>query len=639
MIKITFPDGSIHEFEKEVTGLDIAKHISEGLANVAIAIEVNSQLKDLNTKITQDSNIKIITFKDKEGVEIFRHSTAHLMAQAITILYPYAKLTIGPIVDEGFYYDIDHEPFKPEDLEKIEQKMKELRSEKIPFERIELSKEKALEMFKDNDFKLEMINELPETEPISIYKQGEFVDLCRGPHVLHTGKIKSFKLTKIAGAYWRGDAKNKQLQRIYGISFPDKKELKQYLHLREEAEKRDHNKVGRQMELFTSSDIVGQGLPLLMPKGAKIVQILQRWIEDEEEKRGYQLTKTPFMAKSDLYKVSGHWDHYKDGMFQIGSGENVLALRPMTCPFQFIIYNAKSHSYRDLPVRYNETSPLFRNEDSGEMHGLTRVRQFTLAEGHIICRPDQLAYEFKEVVKLVEYIMKTLKIENEIWYRFSKWDPNNKKGKYIDNTAAWEGSQKAMKEILDELKLNYVEVEGEAAFYGPKLDIQAKNVHGKEDTLITIQIDFALPERFDMTYVDSDGSKKRPMVVHRSSIGCYERTLALLIEHYAGKFPLWLSPVQVKILTVADRHVEYAEKLKQQFQTEGLRVELDHRAESIPKKVREAQLEQVNYILVVGDKELENNTVNIRTRDNQVHGEKPVDKFIEELTEEIKERK
>ncbi|MBT7903235.1 threonine--tRNA ligase [Candidatus Woesearchaeota archaeon] len=641
MVKITFPDGNIKEYEK-VCGLDIARGISPGLEQAALAVKANDKLLDLTTTITTDSKIQIITFRDSEGVEIFQHSATHLLMHALSRLYG-AIPGIGPAIESGYYHDFDCETqINIDNLPEIEQEMKKIVKERIEIKKIVKPIEEAVDFLKKKGYKytLELVEELKEkgeTE-VSFYEQGDFINMCKGPHVPNTSKLKASKLTKIAGAYWRGDAKNKQLQRIYGISFPDKKPLKEKLRQIEEAEKNDHNKVGRQMSLFTTSDIIGQGLPLMMPKGSKILQILQRWIEDEEESRGYLLTKTPVMAKSELYKVSGHWEHYKDGMFQITNDGDILALRPMTCPFQFIIYNAESRSYRDLPIRYNETSPLFRKEESGEMHGLTRIRQFTLSEGHIVCRPDQLEHEFKEVVDLVNYIMKTLKIDDIIWYRFSKWDPNKEGGKYIDNPKAWEGSQKAMKKILDDLNLDYVEAEGEAAFYGPKLDIQTKNVYGKEDTLITIQIDFALPERFDMTYVDTDGVKKRPMIVHRSSIGCYERTLALLIEHYKGKFPLWLNPNQVKILTVADRHIDYAKKLKEEFNKNKVRVEIDERSESIPKKVRAAQLDQFNYILVVGDKEQESHTVNIRTRDNVVHGEKPVIEFIEQILKEIDER-
>ena len=635
-IKITFPDNDSKEYDQGVTGFEVAKGISEGLAREACAIKVNDKVQDLSLPINEDSKVQILTFKDKEGKEVFWHSSAHLMAHAITELYPYAKLTIGPVVDEGFYYDMEHDPFTPEDLKKIEQKMYEIMKQKEPIVREMVSKQKALELFKDNEFKVEMIKELEEGS-ISIYRQGSFVDLCRGPHVPDTGLIKAFKLTKIAGAYWRGDEKNKQLQRVYGISFPSKDELKAYIKFREEAEKRDHNRLGRQLGLFTTSEVVGRGLPLLAPKGAIMKMTLRRFIEDEEIKRGYQYTSTPVMTKSDLYKISGHLDHYRDSMFIFEVEGQEMCLRPMTCPHQFMIYKSAMHSYRELPIRYAEVADLFRREQSGELHGLIRIWQFSLADAHIICRPDQLELEFEGVLDLVKYVMDTLGF-TDFWYRFSKWDPA-RKDKYIDNPEAWENSQAMMKQILEKLNLEYVEADGEAAFYGPKLDVQMKNVYGKEDTIFTIQIDFALPGRFELTYEGEDGKKHQPMVIHRSSIGCLERTMALLIEKYAGKFPLWLSPEQVRILTVADRHDDYAEFLKEKFHDAGVRVTFDDRAESIPKKVRNAQLDHVNYILVIGDKEEQNKTVNVRTRDNVVHGEKDPDEFLKEILEEIRTRK
>ncbi|NQU79600.1 threonine--tRNA ligase [Candidatus Woesearchaeota archaeon] len=636
MVIVTFPDGSTKEYEAGTTGLKIAEDISQGLAQNAVAMKLNDDVVDINTPVAEDAKVKILTTKDSEGMEVFRHSTAHLMAHAITELYPYAKLTIGPVVEEGFYYDMEHEAFKSEDLKKIERKMHEIMKQKQTMEKEEVTKEKALEIFKDNEYKTEMINDL-EDETITIYRQGSFVDLCRGPHVPHTGMIKAFKLTKIAGAYWRGDSKNKQLQRIYGISFPTKDELKEYIKMREEAEKRDHNKLGRELGLFITSDIVGKGLPLFTPKGAIMKMMLRRFIEDEELKRGYQYTSTPVLAKSDLYKLSGHLDHYRESMFVFDVNGEEMVLRPMTCPHQFMIYKSQLRSYKDLPIRYAEVADLFRNEQSGELHGLIRIRQFSLADAHIICRPDQLDLEFEGVLDLVQYVMKTLGFDN-YWYRFSKWDPNNK-DKYIDNPEAWELSQNMMKEILDRLRLEYDEVDDEAAFYGPKLDVQMRNVYGKEDTIFTIQIDFALPEKFDMTYEGEDNKKHRPMVIHRSSIGCLERTLAMLIEKYAGKFPLWISPVQVKILAVSDKHNDYSAFIKEKLHNAGVRVELDDRAESIPKKVRNAQMQKINYILVVGDKEQENQTVNVRTRDNVVHGEKKIDDFLSEVLDEIRERR
>ena len=636
MVEIIFPDGSKKEFPAGVQGIEIAHSISEGLARATLAIKFNGTLIDATAPLNENGSIEIITFKQEEGKELFWHSSAHILAQAVQRLYPDAKPTIGPSVEVGFYYDFDNLSITMEDFSKIEEEMKKIVKEDHKPKRIEYAtKEEALKVFADNEFKCEMINEFEEG--LSAYEQGDFTDLCRGPHVPSTRMIKAIKLTKLSGAYWRGDAKNKQLTRVYGVSFPDKKELKQYLTMLEEAEKRDHNKLGRSLGLFTTSPIIGQGLPLFMPKGTRIIKTLQRWIEDLEELWGYQQTMTPLMAKSDLYKISGHWDHYKDGMFLVdGSGEE-MALRPMTCPFQFTIYNAEKRSYKDLPIRYNETSTLFRNESSGEMHGIIRVRQFTISEAHVICRMDQLKKEFKEVVSLIEHILKTLGL-TEYWFRFSKGNRENKE-KYIDNPEAWKESEAVLKEILDEIGTEYKTSEDEAAFYGPKLDIQMKNVYGKEDTIITVQIDFALPERFDMKYTDKDNTEKHPLIIHRTSIGCYERTLALLIERYAGKFPLWLSPTQVKILPIADRHEEYAQKVLKKFKNCGLQAEVDSRSESVKKKVRDAQLEQWNYILIVGDSEEENETVNVRTRDNQVHGEIKVTDFIEQRREEIQSKK
>ncbi|MBT3406981.1 threonine--tRNA ligase [Candidatus Woesearchaeota archaeon] len=638
-VKITFPDGSVSEFDKGVSAFDVAMSISEGLARNSVAAMVNGKAVDISTTLNTDCELKILTFKDEEGKDIFWHSASHLMTQAILRLFKGQNigLGVGVAVTDGFYQDYDlEEPLRPDDLVKIEEEMKKIVKEKLKITQKDIPKAEALEFYKNDPYKIELANAIPE-DVVSMYSQGEYDNLCKGPHVPNTGMIKAFKLTKIAGAYWRGDSKNKQLQRIYGVAFPDKKELKEYVRLREEAEKRDHNKLGRKLDLFTTSEVIGKGLPLLCPKGATIKRILRRFIEDEEYKRGYIPTETPVMAKSDLYKMSGHYDHYKDSMFVFESGGEEFCLRPMTCPHQFMIYKSKMRSYRDLPLRYAEVADLFRNEQSGELHGLIRVRQFTLADAHIICRPDQLENEFKRVVELIQYLMSVLGLTG-YWYRFSKCSTDGS-GKYIDNPEAWANSQKIMKKIVDELDIEYVEADNEAAFYGPKLDVQMKNVYGKEDTLFTVQIDFALPERFDMTYEGEDGKKHRPMVIHRASIGCLERTMALLIEQYAGKFPLWLSPVQVKILPIADRHAEYCEKIKKQMFEQGIRVELDSRSESIKKKVREAQLEYVNYILVVGDSESENGTVNVRTRDNEVHGEKKVDKFISEVCAEIMERR
>ena len=573
-------------------------------------------------------------------LQTLRHSASHVMAQAVKRLYPDTKLAIGPAIDTGFYYDFDSEhTFTMEDLERIEAEMKKIAKENLKIERFELPRNEALELMKDEPYKVELINDLPEGETISFYKQGDFTDLCAGPHVNYTSKIKAFKLLSATGAYWRGDEHNKMLQRIYGTAFKTKDELNEYIEKREEARKRDHNKLGRELELFTTADIIGQGLPIMLPKGARIIQLLQRFVEDEEQKRGWQLTKTPLMAKSDLYKLSGHWDHYQDGMFVLGDEEKdkeVFALRPMTCPFQYQAFLNRGRSYRDLPMRLNETSTLFRNEASGEMHGLIRVRQFTISEGHLMCTPDQLEGEFRGCLDLTNYLLKTLGLLEDVTYRFSQWDPDDRE-KYIGTPEQWDEAQGVMKKILDHLEIPYTIGVGEAAFYGPKLDIQIKNVYGKEDTLVTIQIDQMLAEKFGMEYTDKDGTKKNPYIIHRTSLGCYERTLALLIEKYAGAFPAWLAPVQVKILPIADRHHEYAQKIKEQLADAGIiRVEVDDRAEKIGYKIREAQLEKVPYMLVVGDKDIENGAVSVRSRKDGDIGSKTIEEFIAELSEEIR---
>lgn len=640
MIKITLKDGSVKEFEAGISVLDIAKAISEGLARNACCGIVNGKVVDLRYTVNEDSDLAICTFDSQEGKDAVRHSISHVLAYAVKRLYPEAKLAIGPAINDGFYYDFDVEnSFSAEDLVKIEDEMRKIIKENPSIERFELPRAEALKLMEDanEQYKVELINDLGEDEVISFYKMGDFVDLCAGPHLMSLKPVKAVKLLRSAGAYWKGDEKNKMLSRIYGTAFLKKSDLDAHLEALEEAKKRDHNKLGRELKLFTTDEKVGQGLPLLMPKGAKIVQLLQRWVEDEEEKRGYVFTKTPYMAKSDLYKVSGHWDHYKDGMFVLGDEEKdaeVMALRPMTCPFQYTIYNAEQHSYRELPIRYSETSTLFRNEASGEMHGLIRVRQFTLADGHIVCRPDQVEEEFKGSLELIKHIMSILGIDGDISYRFSKWDPNNTE-KYINNPEAWEETQVLMKGILDHLEIDYVEAEGEAAFYGPKLDIQFKNVHGKEDTIITIQIDFALAERFDMTYIDKDGNKKRPYIIHRSSIGCYERTLAMLIEKYAGAFPTWLSPTQAIVLPISDKYNDYAESIVKDFKNAGIRVNGDYRAEKIGYKIREARLERIPYILVVGEKEAANNEVSVRSRKNGEEGAIPVSELKNRLILEI----
>jgi threonyl-tRNA synthetase len=640
VMKIVLKDGSAKEYSEAKSVYEIAKDISEGLARVACAGLVNGEVVDLRYVVDKDCDLSILTFEDEGGKKAFRHTTTHILAQAVKRLFPETKLAIGPAIDDGFYYDFDKEgSFSAEEITQLEEEMRKIVKEELPIERFELPREEAIALMKEakEDYKVELIEDLPEDAALSFYKQGEFVDLCAGPHLINTKTVKAFKLTLVAGAYWRGNEKNKMLSRIYGTAFTKKADLDAHIEQMEEAKKRDHNKLGRELELFTTVDVIGQGLPLLMPKGAKIIQLLQRFVEDEEEKRGYLLTKTPFMAKSDLYKISGHWDHYRDGMFILGDeskDEDVLALRPMTCPFQFMIYNNSQKSYRDLPLRYGETSTLFRNESSGEMHGLIRVRQFTISEGHLVCTPEQLEDEFRGVVDLINYMMSTLGIENDISYRFSKWDPENRE-KYIDNAEAWEATQVKMKRILDNLGINYKEAIGEAAFYGPKLDIQFKNVHGKEDTIITVQIDFALADRFNMTYVDKDGEKKRPIIIHRTSIGCYERTLAMLIEKYAGAFPTWLAPVQAKILPISEKYHDYTEKVTKLLQSRGVRVEADYRAEKIGYKIREARMERVPYLLVVGEKEEQNNEVAVRSRKNGDEGPIALDAFVERIVQEI----
>jgi len=641
---IKLKDGSEKQYEEEMQILDIAKDISEGLARVACAAELNGEVVDLRTVVSSDAELNILTFNDEEGKRSFRHTASHILAQAVKRLYPSVKLAIGPAIESGFYYDFDTEtPFGEEELKVIEKEMKKIIKENLDIEYFELPREEALALMKEKEetYKVELIEDLPADEVISFYRQGEFVDLCAGPHLMKTKAIKAFKLLSAAGAYWRGSEKNKMLTRVYGTAFTKKSDLKEYVEKLEEAKKRDHNKLGREMDLFTTSDLVGQGLPLLMPKGAKIVQTLQRFVEDEEERRGYLLTKTPMMAKSDLYKTSGHWDHYKEGMFVMGDEQNedeeVMGLRPMTCPFQYLIYKTKKRSYRDLPLRYAETSTLFRNESSGEMHGLIRVRQFTISEGHLIVTPEQLEEEFTGVVDLINYMMSTLGIEEDVSYRFSKWDPNNKE-KYIDNPKAWEETEAKMKNILDHLELDYEEAEDEAAFYGPKLDIEFKNVHGKKDTIITVQIDFSLAERFDMSYVDKNNEKQRPYIIHRTSIGCYERTLAMLIEKYAGMFPTWLCPTQVRVLPISDKYQEYAKKVTEELRRANVRVEIDDRAEKIGYKIRESRLERIPYMVIVGQKEEEDNKVSVRSRYEGDEGQKDLITFIKELKEEIESR-
>ena len=634
MIKVDLK-GSEKEFESGVSVAEVAKSIGMGLYKSACAAKVNGEVCDLRTVLNEDCKVEILTFDDKEGKKAYWHTASHIMAQAVNRLYPGTKFAIGPAVDNGFYYDMElPQAITNDDLAKIEAEMKKIIKEDIEIERFELPVAEALELMKGQDYKEELIREhAAEGEHISFYKQGDFTDLCAGPHLMRTGNVKAVKLTSITGAYWRGDASNKMLQRLYGIAFPKQSLLEEHLTMLEEAKKRDHNKLGRELELFTTSDVIGQGLPILLPKGARIVQLLQRFVEDEEQRRGWLLTKTPFMAKSDLYKISGHWDHYKDGMFVLGDEEKdkeVFALRPMTCPFQYQAYLNRKRSYRDLPLRYNETSTLFRNEASGEMHGLIRVRQFTISEGHLMCTPEQLEDEFRKCLELAIFMLKTLGLYEDVSYRFSQWDPNDR-AKYIGTEEQWNEAQGLMERILNHLEIPYEIGIGEAAFYGPKLDIQIKNVYGKEDTLITIQIDQMLAKQFGMVYTDKDGKQKTPCIIHRTSIGCYERTLALLIEKYAGAFPLWLAPVQVKLLPIADRHLDYLYEVKKQLEDKGFRCEVDDRSEKIGYKIREAQLEKVPYMVVVGDKDIENNTISIRKRKEGDLGAMTVEQFLEKI--------
>ena len=641
---IKLKDSSIKEYDSPTTAAEITKDISMGLYRNACCVLVDGKVKDLRTVIDSDCSFEVLTFDDEDGKKAFNHTASHVMAQAVKRLYPNAKLTIGPSIENGFYYDFDIDThFTQDDLDKIEKEMKAIIKENYPIEKFELPPDEAVKLMekKNEPYKIELIKEhAAKGEHISFYKQGEFTELCAGPHLMEMKVIKAFKLTNCTGAYWRGDADNKMLCRVYGIAFPKASMLEDYLNMLEEAKKRDHNKLGRELELFTTVDYIGQGLPILLPKGTKIIQILQRFVEDEEARRGWQLTKTPLMAKSDLYKISGHWDHYKEGMFVLGDEEKdkeVFALRPMTCPFQYQAYLNKARSYRDLPLRYDETSTLFRNEASGEMHGLIRVRQFTISEGHLMCTPDQLEDEFRSCLELATFMLKTLGLYEDASFRFSKWDPNDRE-KYIGTEEQWDEAQSKMKNILDDLGIDYKVGIGEAAFYGPKLDIQIRNVYGKEDTLITIQIDQMLAEKFGMEYVDKDGTKKNPYIIHRTSIGCYERTLAYLIEKYAGAFPTWLAPVQVKLLPIADRHLDYLYDVKKALEAKGIRCEIDDRSEKIGFKIRQAQLEKVPYMLLAGDKDIENNTVSLRTRSGGDKGAMSLDEFVDKLLKEVDDK-
>ncbi|MDE6607459.1 MAG: threonine--tRNA ligase [Lachnospiraceae bacterium] len=640
-MKITLKDGSCKEYSEAKKVIEIAADISEGLARVAAAAEVDGKVVDLRTEIDKDCELNILTANDEEGLRTVRHTASHVLAEAVKRVFPDAKLAIGPSIDTGFYYDFEHEPFSREDLDKLEAEMKKIIKEGAALEKFTLPREEAIKFMeeKNEPYKVELIRDLPEDAVISFYRQGEFTDLCAGPHLMSTKSIKAFKLISSSMAYWRGDSSKAQLQRIYGTAFNKKEELNAYLEHLEDIKKRDHNKLGREMELFTTVDVIGQGLPLLMPKGAKIIQTMQRWIEDlEDNEWGYVRTKTPLMAKSDLYKISGHWDHYTDGMFVLGDEERdkeVFALRPMTCPFQYYVYKAAQHSYRDLPLRYGETSTLFRNEDSGEMHGLTRVRQFTISEGHLIVRPDQMVEEFKGCLALAKHCLTTLGVEEDVTYHLSKWDPDNRE-KYIGEPEVWNETEQHIREILTELEIPFVEDIGEAAFYGPKVDINTKNVYGKEDTMITIQWDALLAEQFDMYYIDQNGEKKRPYIIHRTSMGCYERTLAWLIEKYAGKFPTWLCPEQVRVLPISDKYADYAAKVEAQLKKNGILTTVDGRSEKIGYKIRETRLAKVPYMLVVGQKEEEENLVSVRSRFKGDEGQMTLEQFISAVCEEIR---
>ncbi|MDE6909546.1 MAG: threonine--tRNA ligase [Lachnospiraceae bacterium] len=642
-MKITLKDGSVKEYSEAKSIIDIAKDISEGLARVACAGEINGEIADLRTEIADDCELNIITATDPKALHVIRHTASHVLAEAVKRLFPNAKVTIGPAIDDGFYYDFDSEPFSREDLDKIEAEMKKIIKEGHEITRFTLPRAEAVKYMeeKGEPFKVELIQDLPEDAEISFYDQGGFVDLCAGPHLMSTKGVKAFKLTSSSMAYWRGDSNKARLQRIYGTAYNKKEELAAHLERMEDAKRRDHNRLGREMELFTTVDVIGQGLPLFTPKGTKMIMKLQRWIEDlEDNEWGYMRTRTPLMAKSDLYKISGHWDHYKEGMFVFGDEEKdkeVYALRPMTCPFQYYVYKNSQKSYRDLPCRYSETSTLFRNEDSGEMHGLTRVRQFTISEGHLIVRPDQMVEEFKGCLALAKYCLETLGVNEDVTYHLSKWDPENKE-KYIGEPEVWDETEQHIRDILTELGIPFVEDVGEAAFYGPKVDINAKNVYGKEDTMITIQWDALLAEQFDMYYIDQNGDKVRPYIIHRTSMGCYERTLAWLIEKYAGKFPTWLCAEQVRVLPISDKYEEYAQKVCKELKKSGIDATVDSRSEKIGFKIREARLDKLPYMLVVGQQEEADNTVSVRSRFAGDEGVKSLDSFIADITDEIKNK-
>ena len=640
-MKITLKDGSVKEYSEAKSVIEIAKDISEGLARVAAAGELNGEIVDLRTVVSEDANLNIITLSDPEGLRVLRHTVSHILAEAVKRLFPNAKVTIGPAIDEGFYYDFDAEPFSREDLDKLEAEMKKIIKEGKEITRFTLPREEAIKFMQERNepYKVELIEDLPEGSEISFYDQGGFVDLCAGPHLMSTKNIKAYKLTSSSMAYWRGDSNKAKLQRIYGSAFAKKEELEAYLQRLEEAKMRDHNKLGREMGLFTTVDVIGQGLPLFTPKGTRMIMKLQRWMEDLEDKEwGYVRTRTPLMAKSDLYKISGHWDHYMDGMFILNKDDEdkeTMALRPMTCPFQYYIYMNEQHSYRDLPYRMAETSTLFRNEDSGEMHGLTRVRQFTITEAHIILRPDQAEEELTRCTELCNYVMKTLGIDGDVTYRLSKWDPKNKE-KYLGDEEYWNSTQQYLRSVMQKNNIPFTEEDGEAAFYGPKIDIQAKNVYGKEDTMVTIQLDCASAENFGMYYIDENGDKALPWIIHRTSMGCYERTLAWLIEHYAGKFPTWLCPEQVRVLPISDKYIDYAERVAAELKKNDVDVTVDSRSEKIGYKIRQARMDRLPYMLVVGQQEEADGTVSVRSRFAGDEGVKSLDAFIEQITKEIR---
>ncbi len=639
MIKIDLK-GMIKEYEAGVNAAEVAKSIGMGLYKSACAAKINGEVCDLRTVMNEDCSLEILTFADEEGKHAFWHTAAHVMAQAIQHLYPEAHFGIGPALESGWYYDIGGvKPFTPDQFAGIEAEMKKIAKADLPIEKRIITVEEGRELFAQQPYKLELLEEYAEKGwELSVYQQGDFVDLCAGPHLMSTAAVKAVKLTQATSAYWRGDSTRDSLCRMYGIAFPKASELEEYLKQQEEALKRDHNKIGRELEYFTTVDCIGQGLPVMLPNGARAIQLLQRWVEDTEQKRGYQLTKTPLMAKRDLYKISGHWDHYLDGMFVLGDPydetKECFALRPMTCPFQYQVYLNRKRSYRDLPMRLGETSTLFRNEDSGEMHGLIRVRQFTISEGHLIIRPDQLEDEFRGCLELANEMLDTLGLSEDVSYRFSQWDPN-RRDKYEGTAEQWEEAQGLMKKILDHLGLEYKVGVDEAAFYGPKLDIQIKNVFGKEDTLITIQIDMLLAQKFGMVYTGEDGQEHTPYIIHRTSMGCYERTLALLLEKYAGALPTWLMPTQVEIIPITERQHDYAEKLHKQLEDAGIRVETDYRSEKMGYKIREAQLKKIPYMLVVGDKEMEEGLVAVRARKEEKGGVMTADAFLAQILKEI----